>query len=161
MSCCSWFVSSENGCSSHFIPSSYRDLLLSWLVLILNYWLNYYFITRDCIVTKFREKTIMKTSGDKYNKTRYPVSWSWNLLPHHRQVNCNARSREKLVTDFALAFRCDLRWIILPYKFYVIMKNIANLQHLLWLCQSNDSVQCSFFFAFFRMLPGISGQQCS
>jgi hypothetical protein len=71
---------SRNCCSC--LSSLFRKWLfkLMWftsLVLVPTWLLTILLFTYDCILTIFRENTVIKTSGDKDNK----VSWSWNLPP--------------------------------------------------------------------------------
>ena len=67
---------SENGCSS-ICTSLFKLTWFTSLVLVPTWLLTILLFTYDCISTNFRDKTVIRTSGDKDDK----VSWSWNVPP--------------------------------------------------------------------------------
>jgi hypothetical protein len=67
---------SENGCST-ICTSLFKLTWFTSLVLVPTWLLTILLFTYDCISTNFRDKTVIRTSGDKDDK----VSWSWNVPP--------------------------------------------------------------------------------
>ena len=70
-----------------------------------------------------RGTTVMKTSGDWWCQILQKILLILKSSRFHRQVNCNCRSHEKLVTGRELiTFRRGLRWIYLPYECLLFKK---------------------------------------
>ena len=149
-------------CLQKWLQTSVRHeswFKLTWftsLVLVPTWLLTILLFTYDCILTIFRENTVIKTSGDKDNK----VSWSWNLP---LQISPTSKLQWPFTwdTSLALMFRRSSRWIYHPYVCLLAKKilPIGNLHHLLWhFISANPKIpQCSHFF---RMFPGISAVEC-
>ena len=68
---------SRTCCSCLFRKWLFKLMWFNSLVSVPTWLLTILLFTYDCILTIFRENTVIKTSGDKDNK----VYWSWNLPP--------------------------------------------------------------------------------
>jgi hypothetical protein len=78
---------SENGCST-ICTSLFKLTWFTSLVLVPTWLLTILLFTYDCISTNFRDKWWQRRQSFLILKCPYRF---------HRQVNCNGRSREKLV----------------------------------------------------------------